>query len=150
MTRRPTGPVLAFVIGALLAGCFGAPTYSTTFPADGDPGEVSLDALPVDVIDFTGMVRGVAVAVSDGRPFGPVRAEAKGDVIHVEWTGGACESRVRLVLSPTDRGFALLVKSDSSIGGMLGCPAVGIPRTVDIQLGSSIEGKPIVASIDYP
>lgn len=128
--------------GVLLAtiGCtIGAPTYTAVFPARGDPGSVSVDAEPVSLTDTTGLVVGIRVVPADPALDGAASIPGRPNALLVSWTGGACEAHVRLALTTSPAGFKVTIDADPSLGGMLGCPAVGIPRTIEIELSQPIE-----------
>lgn len=143
MDLRP-GAALGIVLAATLAGCSSIwpTTHSTMFPATSETGTVALAEQPVDVIDLTGLVSGVAVPADmevDG--FDGPRADVDGSRVTLAWLGGACESRTRIVFGRRDDAYAIRLKSDSSLGGMIGCPAIGIHRFLVVTLKESIEGR---------
>ena len=154
MSRGASSLRLAWI--ALLAAIMtvacgvGPTTYSAAFPSREEAGTVDLAGEPVDVVDFTGLVTGVAIGPSDPISSGAtITVTAAGNALRVAWIGGACESRVRVILWRAETGYAVRVRPQSSLGGMLGCPAVGIYRAVDIALRAPLDGRPIAATLDF-
>lgn len=147
--RGPAIGALALALAPVVVACGpSVRTFSATFPAVGDPGEVVRPAQPVDVLDFTGIVSGLRVREEAGPGFAP-GVVVEGSVLHVSWVGGACESRVRLVLGIGDDGrYRVAVRPEPSLGGLLGCPAVGIFRAVDIELTIPLEQRQVFPLTD--
>ena len=148
--RTPLALLLAIVLA--VAGCgVGSRTYSTSFAEQDEVGSMRIEALPIDVIDLTGLVTGVEAIEHDGPVAGvggivPVSAQA--NTVRLGWTGGACDARVRVVFSRTDRGYALRVMPETSLVGKLGCAALGVPRAIAITVRESLEGQRIGATLD--
>ncbi len=127
--------VLALLLG--FEPSFG-PTFRTTFPENPgrDEGTVDLSALPVVVHDFTGLVTGVDIVedpVPD-RPFFDRITQVDGDptAIRVDWVGGACESRVTVVVFEVGDRYGLTVGS-SGTPWIPGCSAVGTYRSLMVS-----------------
>ncbi len=129
--------IAAVLAGAVSACNFAPSTYSTEFPEERE--EIHLDRLPVDVIDYVGIVEGV-VAVSGAEAGAADGVSVVGDDLRVSWSGGACESRVRLIVRAGIDSYFIRIDADQSVGGMLGCPAVTVQRVVRIKLTDPTEG----------
>ena len=135
--------MIVTLVAELGACAAGPPTYSAQFPGSAEPGTVVLKAEPVDLVDFTGLVTGIAIAGQEFTEDAILVVPGDQRALRVSWTGGACEDRVRLVLSETATGLALVVDADPSLAGMLGCPALGVPRSVIVTFNRAIEPRDI-------
>jgi len=115
-------------------------TFRTTFP-EVESG-IRIAALPVTIHDLTGRVTRMELAAplaqaitAEGR-FEPV--EGQPNAIRVEWLGGACESHVRAVLHSEGELVTLAMQSSRSLGGMLGCVAAGVARSLIVHFDEPI------------
>lgn len=132
--------VLAFTLG--YEPSFGR-TFRATFPEF--EGGITIAALPVTLHDLTGRVTRIESAApvnqfitAEGR-FEPV--EGQPNAMRLEWLGGACESRVRAVLHGVGELVSLAMQSSRSLGGMLGCVALGVPRSLIVHFDEPIPGS---------
>lgn len=114
------------------------PTFRATFPENPgrDEGTVDLSALPVILYDLTHLVTAVAVVeppVYEGYRFGRV-AQVDGDptAIRIDWLAGACESRVTVLFFAAGDRYGLDIQAHGKLG-TLGCPAVGIARSLIVR-----------------
>lgn len=114
------------------------PTFRTTFPENPgrDEGTVDLTALPVILYDFTHLVAAVAVVeppIYDGLRFGRV-VQVDGDptAIRIDWLAGACESRVTILFFDAGDRYRLAMQAHGKLG-TLGCPALGIARSLIVR-----------------
>jgi hypothetical protein len=139
-------------LGFLIAGCGLWPsTFHVAFPASAEPGTVALAEEPVEVYDFSGTIAGVVVAATDGTGLGGEgRGRIDDETIILEWIGGACESRVRILVNTDDDGYRIRIHPEPSLLGLIGCPAIGIARAVRLQLhGSAHPERIVVTEVSY-
>ncbi len=147
--------LVALVALALLAAIVGCepsigPTFRTTFPENPgrDEGTVDLAALPVTLYDFTHLVSAIAVVdppVADGYRFGrAVQVDGDPAAIRIDWTGGACESRVTVLFVDAGDRYGLAMQDHPSLGGMLGCPAIGIARSMIIRFKQPVAPSQLI------
>lgn len=131
---------VALVLLAAVVGCEPSigPTFRTTFPENPgrDEGTVDLTGLPVILYDFTHLVTAVAVVeppVYSGYRFGRV-VQVDGDpsAIRIDWLAGACEGRVTILFLDAGDRYRLAMQASWKFG-TLGCPAIGIPRSMIVR-----------------
>lgn len=152
MTRAS---VLAGLLLAVLAGCaaWQPPNLTATFPAV--PGDVDIGPLRVVLRDRTGLATGIDIAtgqeVALGFPRPGLFEAVPGDpnAAFVSWIGGACSERARLVFLDANGGYELGIREDPTLMGMIGCPAVGVPRSVRIRFSQPIEPALVSVSVTY-
>lgn len=114
----------------------GEMTLQDRFPAQP---QLSVAALPVTLIDQTGTVSAFRVAEGESGDMlaRPVQGEPRS--ARIGWTGGACESRVRLVVNRLGGGrLEVAIHTDLSLIAP-GCEDVGIPRAVVITFRDPID-----------
>ena len=140
MWRAALGSIL--VAGSVASSLSGPPTFHATLPR-----EDWIPPVPAELIDLSGLVEGF-VAVSPGRLSWDAGVSVAGDDLRVAWNGGACEAKVRLVLRPTEDGYAVDIDNDRTLLGLVGCAAVAVPRVVRIDLTQSIQGRPIRLTVE--
>ena len=66
-------------------------------------------------------------------------------VLSVSWLGGACDTEIDISFARASSGYALEIQSHRGAGT---CPAVGIPRGLEIDLSAPVRPALIVASGD--
>lgn len=156
-SRRPrsraTRCIAVAALALAVAGCgaFRPTTYSIRYPADGFSGPSTDAGLPIDVIDMTGLVTGVAPGTPRPGSFhADARVEVQGSTIHVSWLGGACESKTRVVVGEYQGGYGLRLSNEYPLA--YSCPGVGIFRAIDITLREPVLSKPVVGwgPLDLP
>jgi hypothetical protein len=128
LTMRTLGVTL---FAALLAGCSALPPpgIQVTIPAKQD-----VRALPVTVVDNTGIVLEVSPAAIPAGFNGVTRVEVvagRDDAVVLAWTGGACDDRAIVRIDRAGNRYQAKVESQTS---PLGCTAVGIFRAVLLSL----------------
>ena len=141
------GPIPKLVFAALVAvaACVGTgPVHRAVLPPV--PGDVVVDAQPVELTDLSGRVRSIAAAETEATNGANIDTRTLGNQLWVQWLAGACESRSRLTLGPSGGGFKLRVQTDGDL--VLGCPAIGIPRAIVITFDAPIDGAPVVATVE--
>lgn len=133
----------------VLVGCAAQPRGLTaTFPAR--LGDVSIAPLPVLLRDLTGLATELTLAETF-LASGPVNAvPGEPGTLVITWTGGACSDRANLLLLHVAAGgYALRIHENTSLAGMIGCPAVGIPRQVRIRFSQLVAPAQLTVSQTY-
>lgn len=138
------------VLALLLAGCDPLPaSFSAVFPETDEAASFPLGEEPIYVYDASGTVAGVAIADPDLSTLGGQGSgRIDGDALVLEWIGGACESRVYIVVGLDAEGYRARIHPEPSLPGMLGCPAVGIGRAVRLQLRDPPQTQRVVMQVD--
>lgn len=148
---RGRAAFVLLIIAVIGTGCSSkGRLFTTEFSAiDGDPtGSLDIDRLPVALHDRTGWVTGVETSEvrpedNERRDFTHGRAELAPDqpnAIRVLWLGGACEASVQMELTSVETGLQLKVHApfDFFVFG-IGCPAVGVSRSVVIGFDRPVD-----------
>lgn len=139
-----------FIIATLvaLAGCNELLVPNRTFEVVLEQPD-GFDPLPVQVVDRTGYLEQVAIRQGDVLPpfegRGGVSSPAgRPNELVVQWVGGACDERVRLVSSIGGEGrFHLELSTEVAPGG---CDAIGVPRALGLILNVALD--PSNANLD--
>lgn len=145
MSRRRAA-ILGFVV-AVAAGMLawsGAldprPRFEATLP-----GASSYGALPVLLRDGTGLVvrlRAADPPAADVANAGSIEnPAAESTTLLVDWLGGACDDRVDMALER--RGSEYLLEMRTDTGFDLGCVALGVRRTVAIELSTDVDAAAV-------
>jgi hypothetical protein len=124
--------LLAFI----LAGCDPLPaSFSAVFPETDEAAGFRLAEEPIYVYDASGTVAGVAIADPDlSKLGGQGGGHIDGDALVLEWMGGACESRVYIVVARwTTRAIGLVSIPSPRCPGCLAVP----PWVSGVPSGSS-------------
>ena len=112
-----------------------APTFRVTFPAR--PGDFDIAPLRFRLQDFAHVVGGLSMLdPATAGAFsgdGVMRARDQPDAVRINWTGGACEAGVTAVFMKTEHGYRLAMRANPSLLGLPGCPAVGVPRSIELR-----------------
>jgi len=146
--RRVRILAVVAVLGAVVVGCArpggpgGSMTFDTAFPADPDRRFLEL---PVSLIDQTQSVVAVHAAAVADPVLTPRNVPGDPRSIQLAWTGGACESRVRVFVRRPDAAYEISIDADTTIGGMLGCSALGVPRGLIITFDREVDGSTVRA-----
>jgi hypothetical protein len=151
---------LLVVIGAIVVmavvGCEPSigPTFRTSFPArDGSAeGTLGLAELQVVLHDYTNLVAAVSVvepAIGRNDSLGQVEQVANdSSAIRIDWLAGVCESRVTILFVDTGDRYGISMKSHPTLPGMLGCPALGVSRSLVVRFKQPVASSSI--SANYP
>ena len=144
--------LFAAVLVAQLALGFGPP-YATTitaaFPITADGFS---SGLRVEVYDTSRLVQRVDAtdgAYSGGAPWivADTVSGAPNELV-IDWMGGACLARIRVLVKPIDAGLRLRLMEERTLGGVLGCMAVGVGRRLVLHLWRPI--SPQNVELEYP
>jgi len=133
---------LVGIIASALLGCGpqGGSTFEAAF-AEQDGG-VKIAALPVVLVDTTGLVVGMQVADNPDGLNGVHASRGFGNGVVVTWLGGACEKKVTLTLAAAYAGYTVNIDTEPNFPGG-GCSSVGIGRGVTITFRSPIAAEQI-------
>ena len=136
MTQRaPFGRSLAgtlLTVAAIAACASGKATQSAVLPAV--PGDVVVDAQPVDLYDLTGLVTELEVPDDQPRLVEAPVLRLTNAGFTVAWLGGACEDGTRITFGRDGVRFVVRVESARALLSLpFGCPGLGIPRGVHIH-----------------
>lgn len=139
-------PVLAAALLACRGGT-GPPTFETTFPAR--PGGTQVNALPVSLVDQTGLVTGIVWATGGGGEGTVSGLPGTPNAMRVKWTSGACDDRATLVFIPVGGGYSIAVHNRQSMA-VITCEAAAVPRALDISLTNGIDLGSVTVTVEYP
>lgn len=109
-------------------------TLTSTFPTNPDSYS---SMLPVRLQDVSGLVEGIEVMARPGPGGAPWIVSHSGEPpndLVIDWLGGACLARIRVLVKPIGAGLRLRLSEERSLGGMLGCMAVGVNRRLVLHL----------------
>ena len=141
MRRSPWLAVIALLVAA---GCsaFGPRTFEVAFAPMPDAG---IQALPTTLVDATGTVTSVIVAVDV--PIagdGPTAVAGDANSVVVTWMGGMCDRRVHLRLEDRDGGLRLAGTTQADFGG---CRLAGIKRSLVIRFLLPVDVERFVVQV---
>jgi hypothetical protein len=139
---------LALVACLASAGCVGGPVptpFSVAYPA----ATAGADAVPISLIDQTGLITGFAVA---GEPAaeGVSAVPGRPNVLRASWAGGACDDRATLVLNRLGAGYELAIHNHPRFTAGIECDASAVTRAVDITFAQPIDPTALSLSIQFP
>lgn len=119
--------------------------FNIELPMDAgvDPRDVGDRVVPVGLHDVTDLVTSLEIGdpvAPDGPPWIDVRSiDGAPNALKIDWMGGACAGGIRMVFEPDgDQHFELALEELKSFGGMVGCPGVGIYRSVVLRLSEPV------------
>jgi hypothetical protein len=138
------------LLALILVGCDPLPaSFSAVFPETNEAAAFPLAEEPVYVYDASGTVTGIAITDADMSSLGGQgTGRIEGDVLILEWIGGACESRVYIIVALDAEAYRARIHPETSLLGMLGCPALGIGRAVRLQLREPPQTRRAVTHVD--
>lgn len=135
--RSAFAAILLVAIGACSAG---PRTYEVTYPAT-----AALAALPVELVDHTGLVTGLVTtstlppeAAADWRE-GVRNAAGRPDTLVVDWMGGMCDRRATFTMDVIPGGYRITMLTDTASS----CLLAGIGRGVLISLTRPVVGETV-------
>ena len=112
------------------------------------PGGQSHSSIGVELRDATGLVTAVELGPPPGpedfdfRAGGTVEnVPGQASVLVVRWLGGACDDRVDMAFERVEAAYVLAMHTDT--GFDLGCIAMGVARTVAIDLSTAIDARDV-------
>ena len=105
------------------------------------PGHDPIKALPVSILDTTGLVIDANAAIEPfANPDGAHPVPGSPERMRINWLGGACDRDVRARV--TRSGSDLLVTIDTFVPGDGGCTLEGISRTFELRVRARIRPRP--------
>ena len=121
----------------------GARVFQLELPREDPNGET----LPVDQVDLTGLVEGIAVGRSaeTGDGHDVVGVADRPDQLLVSWVGGACDARTTLTLTGT---AGHLVVRESTPRPTEPCIAIGFGRAVLIDFLEPVDAALVAYPVD--
>ena len=147
--RRLVHLATAAVVACIAtAGCGGdavASPFSVQYPAATAGG----DAVPVTLIDQTGLVTAMTVA-SEAAAEGVSSVPGQPGVLRASWAGGACDDRATLVLNKVGPGYELAIHNHPRITAGFECDDGAIARAVDITFRQPLEPGDLTLNIEFP
>jgi len=152
LARAARSLALPLALVGVLAGvaaCSGSgpPTFTTTFPAP--TGDEGLEAMPVSLVDQTGLVTGIAPASGPVEHQGVRQAPGVANAVRVEWLGGPCDDRATLVFGDIGSGYEVAVHNDHPIVPVT-CPAGTIGRALTITFNGPIDPTQVSVNERFP
>ncbi len=124
------------LVVVFLAGCSMLPTpfdIEITIPATQE-----IRALPVTIIDHAGIVRRAAPGDNERDIVIDTTVQAvpgRDDAVRLRWLGGVCDDRMIVTIDPEGERYRVSLESQFHDGG---CPPVGIPRTIVLELAEPV------------
>jgi hypothetical protein len=139
---------VALVACVAFAGCGGGPIatpFSVAYPA----ATAGADAIPISLIDQTGLATGLAVADAAAVE-GVSTVPGQPNVLRASWAGGACDDRVTLVLNKLGAGYELAIHNHPRFAAGIECDASSVTRAVDITFAQPIDPAALSINIQFP
>ena len=132
-----SGTLRGLVAAAVIvAGCASTPEPSERGPFDGMlPAVGDTPPLPVRVEDRTGQLVAVAIADPGMLEDGVSGVPGRDDALHVQWTGGMCDQRVRILVEPVDDGLSVTLDTDRAGA----CLLAGIGRGLLLEFAQNVD-----------
>jgi hypothetical protein len=145
---RSTLLIVTTILLTIVSGCTASArpsaeirTFHMTFPAEMS-GPLSIAALPVALVDHTGLVAGLRQALLSPNDSGATGVTGRpGDptTLVVSWTGGACDDRVSMNLDGPQTAPQLSIETSSRDG----CRLDGIGRSVALDLTVAVSPEAV-------
>jgi hypothetical protein len=148
MSRVSLLAAVALVACVAFAGCGGGPVatpFSVAYPA----ATTGADAVPISLIDQTGLVTGMAVA-EEAAAEGVSAVPGKANVLRASWAGGVCDDRATLVLNKLGTGYELAIHNHPRFTAGIECDASAVLRAVDITFAQPINPAALSLNIEFP
>jgi hypothetical protein len=147
MRRRLAGLLVVLIVAVGLVVMSGALDPRARFSVQ-LPGGENHSSIGVELRDATGLV----TAIEPGSPPGPEgfdfraggtveNAPEEASVLVMRWLGGACDDRVDMAFERVESAYVLAMHTDT--GFDLGCIAMGVARTVVIDLSTAIDARDV-------
>ena len=148
MRRVSLLAALALVACVVSAGCGGGPVatpFLVTYPA----ATAGADAVPISLIDQTGLVTGMVVAAETAAD-GVSAVPGRPNVLRASWAGGACDDRATLVLNKLGAGYELAIHNHPRFTAGIECDASAVTRAVDIAFTQPIDPAALTLNVEFP
>ena len=139
---------LALVAWVAFAGCGGGPVatpFAVAYPA----ATAGADAVPISLIDQTGLVTGLAAA-DEAAAQGVSAVPGQPNALRASWAGGVCDDRTTLVLNKLGAGYELAIHNHPRFTAGIECDASAVTRAVDITFGQPVDPAALSLSIQFP
>ena len=134
--------------GAPPTGPRGAPVATPSSVAS-PAAPAGADAVPISLIDQTGLVIGLAVA-EEAAAEGVSAVPGKPNVVRASWAGGVCDDRATLVLNKLGTGYELAIHNHPGFTGGSECDASAVTRAIDITFAQPIDPTALSLNIQFP
>jgi hypothetical protein len=116
--------------------------FDGAFAAHGDTAP-----LPFQVVDRTGLVHSVSIAPSDMITDGISGVPGREDALHVQWLGGMCDHRVRMLVEHAEDGLTVTLDTDRAGA----CRLAGIGRSLNLGFTTGVDPSTVSFSdVDAP
>jgi len=148
MSRVSLLAAVALVACVAFAGCGGGPVatpFSVAYPA----ATAGADAVPISLIDQTGLVTGMAVA-EEAAAEGVSAVPGKPNLLRASWAGGVCDDRATLVLNKLGTGYELAIHDHPRFTAGIECDASAVTRAIDITFAQPIDPTALSLNIQFP
>ncbi len=104
----------------------------------------SISTLPVGLHDVTDLVTAIDVGELTGPGVEPEfiavsSIAGEPNALKVDWMGGACVGSIHVDFTREGQGFVLALDELKSLGGMVGCPGVGVFRSLVLRLTQPLQ-----------
>ena len=150
MPGRVALVVAALVACLVLAACGSGVAVPTPLTAEYPPAASDVKALPISLIDQTGLVTALAVA-PDAAPGEGVEAVPGSETsLRVHWDGDPCDDHVTMVLVDIGATYQLTIHDHPQFAAGLTCPDVVAHRIVDIAFSRHLDPIDLSLSIQFP
>ena len=130
------------------AACGGGPIatpFAIIYPAATADG----DAVPISLIDQTGLVTGMTQAATAAAE-GVSAVPGEPNVLRASWPGGACDDRATLVLNKLGAGYELAIHNHPRFTAGIECDASAVTRAVDITFSQPLDPAALSLNIVFP
>lgn len=148
--RRPEAFLALALVAAIVGiGCEPAPqrairTFDGVFAPRGGFGELQVRAVPIRIVDGTGLVQSVAIAKDPAALEGVRLVPDRPDAIEFHWTGGACDDRVEVTIQGAPGDILLTIRTARSGA----CRLIGIDRGIELQLSQRVDPTTVSMRVD--
>jgi hypothetical protein len=133
-----------------LAGCGSGGAVPTPLTAEYPAAASGEKALPISLIDQTGLVTALAVAPDAPEGQGVESVPGSETSLRVRWDGDPCDDHVTMVLVDIGATYQLTIHDHPQFAAGLTCPNVVAHRSVDIGFSSHLDATDLSLSIQFP
>jgi len=148
MRRLVLFGTVALIACLATAGCGGGPV-ATPFIIEYPAATAGADAVPISLIDQTGLVTGMSQG-SGAAAEGVSAVAGEPNVLRVAWPGGACDDRATLVLNKLGAGYELAIHNHPRFTAGIECDASAVTRAVDITFMQPLDPAALTLNIVFP
>jgi len=150
MPGRVALAVAALVAGLALVACGSGVAVPTPLAAEYPAAASGEKALPISLIDQTGLVTSLAVAPDAPAGQGVEAVPGSETALRVHWDGVPCDDRVTMVLVDIGATYQLTIHDHPQFAAGLTGPDAVAHRIVDIAFTRHVDPTDLSLSIQFP